>query len=375
MCHTDRAGSALLLLFAWIALLCPCRPAAGQAVGRTDWGLSNLPDDPGVSSRAQTTDSAQAKANAEAAGTLRGTLTSASGDPMADADVTLTGDRIGALRKTRTDAAGHFVFSEVPAGGFRLLCEASGLTPATFSGTLGAGQMLEVPAMKLGAAKVEADVVVTASQEDLAEAEIKVEEHQRLAGFLPNFFVAYDPHAAPLRAKQKFELSWKNVIDPANFIVSGAIAGVEQAKNTFAEYGQGAAGYGKRLGAAQGDLIIGTFMGGAVLPTIFRQDPRYFYKGTGTVRSRVFYSLTRAVVEKGDNGKWQPAYSGILGDLSAGAISSLYYPAADRHGAGLTVAEGFLNIGGDALGNVVQEFLFKHLTPHAPNYTQQQGRE
>ena len=58
----------------------------------------------------------------------------------------------------------------------------------------------------------------------------------------------------------------------------------------------------------------------------------------------------------------------MLGDLSAGAISSLYYPAADRHGAGLTLAEGFLNIGGDALGNVVQEFLFKRLTPHAPKY-------
>jgi len=211
-------------------------------------------------------------------------------------------------------------------------------------------------------------VQVFASQEELAEAEIKVEEHQRIAGFIPNFYVSYDWKAAPLTAKQKYELAWKNVIDPANSAINLGIAGIQQANDSIDGYGQGAAGYGKRYGADEANLFVGTMLGGAVFPTLFHQDPRYFYKGTGSVMSRALYALSTAVIARGDNGKWQPAYAGILGDLSAGAAANLYYPPANRSGAALTFENGLIDVGYDALGNLVQEFVFKHLTPHAPNY-------
>ena len=118
--------------------------------------------------------------------------------------------------------------------------------------------------------------------------------------------------------------------------MTGAVAGIEQANHTFAGYGQGAQGYGKRFGANYADGFVGNMIGGAILPSLFKQDPRYFYKGTGPVRSRALYAIATAVICKGDNGHWQLNYSGILGGLAAGGISNLYYPASDRSGVEVT---------------------------------------
>lgn len=303
----------------------------------------------------------------QASGTVTGFITDATGDPVESARVVLT-PNAGAGQTAVSDASGRFQFASVPAGAFKLTVTANGMTPANRAGILHPAESLDLPALKLGMATVDTSVDVSASREDLAEAEIHVEEQQRLAGFMPNFFVTYDWHAAPLSTRQKFELSWRNAIDPGNFIISAGIAGTQQAQDTFPGYGNGAAGYGKRVAAATGDLAIGTMLGGAVFPTLFHQDPRYFYKGTGTVKARLLYAVSRAFISRGDNGKSQPAYASILGDFTAGAISNFYYPAADRHGAGLTFEEGALNVVGDAVGNVVQEFIFRHLTPHAAHY-------
>jgi hypothetical protein len=94
-----------------------------------------------------------------------------------------------------------------------------------------------------------------------------------------------------------------------------------------------------------------------------KQDPRYFYKGTGTRRSRVLYALANAVICKGGNRKWQPNYSNMLGGLAAGGISNLYYPAKDRNGARLTFENGLIEIGATAGANLVEEFLFPRPTP------------
>jgi hypothetical protein len=145
--------------------------------------------------------------------------------------------------------------------------------------------------------------------------------------------------------------------------VGAVIAGVEQATNGFRGYGQGAQGYGKRFGAAVGDNTTGTLLGGAVFPILLHQDPRFFYKSTGSVVSRVLYAIATAVICKGDNGKWQPNYSSILGDVSAGAISNTYYPSSNRSGALVIIENGLVNAAEDGIGNLLQEFLFKRITP------------
>jgi hypothetical protein len=201
------------------------------------------------------------------------------------------------------------------------------------------------------------------------QEQLHAEEQQRLAGFAPNFFISYDWNAAPLSTKQKFALSWASGRDPVNFLLVGTFAGIQQAENSFNGYGRGPAGYGKRFGANLADLEVGTFLGGAVFPSVFHQDPRYFYKGTGTIRSRIVYALSTAVIQRGDNGRRQFALSSVLGDFSAGAISNLYYPASNRNGAGLTIENGFLGVAGDALNGLFQEFIARRLTPSANKQT------
>jgi len=204
---------------------------------------------------------------------------------------------------------------------------------------------------------------------EVAEKQIKEQEKQRVLGVVPNFYVSYVPDAVPLTPKQKFELAWKTTIDPVTFVIVGATAGFEQGLNQFSGYGQGAQGYGKRYGAAYADTITGTFIGGAVLPSLMKQDPRYFYKGTGTTRSRILYAIANSVICKGDNGRWQFNYSSILGGLASGGISNAYYPPKDR-GAGLVFENEGIGIGGTAVSNLIQEFLIPKLTPNLPNHGQ-----
>ncbi len=209
------------------------------------------------------------------------------------------------------------------------------------------------------------NVEVTVTPEQVAEDQVKVEETQRLFGVIPNYYVTYVPNAAPLTTKLKFQLAWKNTVDPVTFAIVGGIAGIEQADNAFSGYGQGAQGYAKRYGAAYADLVSGTFIGGAILPSLLKQDPRYFYKGTGSRRSRLLYAIANAVICKGDNGHWQPNYSSIIGGLAAGGISNLYYPASNRNGAALTFENGLIATGAGALGNIIEEFFLRKITPHA----------
>jgi hypothetical protein len=212
------------------------------------------------------------------------------------------------------------------------------------------------------------EVKVQLTPVELAQEQLKEQEKQRVLGIIPNFYVTYAPDPAPLSSKQKFGLAWKSTVDPIRFIVVGAIAGGDQATDRFSGYGQGAEGYAKRYGAAYADYITGTFIGGAILPSLFKQDPRYYYKGVGSTRSRFLYAVANAVICKGDNGHWQANYSNILGSLASGGISNLYYPASDRNGAALTFENALIGVGASAVVNVLQEFVIRKLTPNAPHY-------
>jgi hypothetical protein len=210
------------------------------------------------------------------------------------------------------------------------------------------------------------DVSVRLTVEEIATEQIRQQEQQRLLAVIPNFYTSYVADAAPMNTKQKFGLAWKAAIDPTSFLIAGIIAGGQQANNSMPGYGQGAAGYANRFGAAYGDFFIGTYISNAILPSILKQDPRYFYKGTGTIKARIRYALAMSVITKGDNGHWQPNYSGILGSMAAGGISNLYYPEGSRHGFQTTLNNTLIGIGTNAGVNILQEFVFRKLTPKAP---------
>jgi Carboxypeptidase regulatory-like domain len=310
-------------------------------------------------------------------GSISGTVIDQSGAFVAGAQVSLAGkdlpDKDPAKKNEKSsppvvvsDGNGQFSFTNVAPGTFQLTITAAGFTPQISTGTLLPGEIHTIPQIVLAVAANVTDVDVTLTLAQVAQAQVKDEEKQRMLGVIPNFYATYDPHPLPITSKEKFELAWKMTVDPVTFAIVGGIAGVQQAQNTFSGYGQGAQGYAKRYGAAYANLAIGTFIGGAILPSILKQDPRYFYKGSGTKPSRILYAVANSVICKGDNGRWQPNYSNMLGNFVAGGISNLYYPAHNR-GAGLTFQSGAIGIASTAAANLVEEFLMRKLPPkHEP---------
>lgn len=220
-----------------------------------------------------------------------------------------------------------------------------------------------MPVIRLAVATVVTEVRVAMTQVEVAQEQIKEQEKQRVFGLIPNFFVSYAPDPVPLTSKQKFELAWKSTIDPFTFVGVAAIAGVQQATNDFAGYGQGWDAYAKRFGAGYADVVSGTFIGSAILPSLLKQDPRYFYKSTGSFRSRFLYALGNTVICKGDNMRWQPNYSGLLGSFATGGISYFYYPANDRDLTTLVLQNSLIRLGETAFANVMQQFVVRRLTP------------
>jgi hypothetical protein len=328
--------------------------------------------------------------SASLSGTITGTVVDQSGAIIPGARVTLTRedrprqdqpkqDRIkqdppgknqSSSQEVLSGLNGQFSFTRVTPGPFHLTIKSAGLATQSYSGTLQPGETDIIPQLALPVAEnfteVEVGLTRTEVEEEAAE-QLKVEEKQRVLGVVPNFYVTYLPHPAPLTSKQKFKLAARSVIDPFTFVVVAGSAGVEQWQNHFIGYGQGTEGYAKRFGAGYADTVSGTFIGGAILPSLLKQDPRYFYKGTGSLQSRFFYAIAASVICKGDNGRWQLNYSNIIGNLAAGGISNIYYPSQDRDGAELTFENAAIGIGSNAVTNLLQEFVIRKLTPKLPS--------
>lgn len=295
------------------------------------------------------------------AGTVTGQILDESGAPVPGAHVRLATED-GTELDVISGPDGRFTCPNVPAGPYRLAVRAAGFATQTRTGSISPGETTAIDPIRLTLALGTIGVEVTPNRVEIADQQIKAQEHQRLLGIFPNFRVSYLPDAEPLNSRQKFHLTWKSVSDPTRFAVVGAAAGIQQARNDFSGFGPGVEGYAKRYAALYGTIFTSSMISNVLLPTVFKQDPRYFYKGTGSTSSRIGYALSRAVVRKGDNGRWQPDYSRILGNLASGAISNLYYPAEDRRGARLTLVNAALGIGGAAIGNVMQELLLSHIT-------------
>jgi Carboxypeptidase regulatory-like domain len=295
-------------------------------------------------------------------GSINGTIIDKDGAVLEGAKIVLSSGSFTA--ELESGSAGAFDFTSIPPGPFELTITAPGFATQRRLGTLQAGQDYIVPEIKMVVATT-IEINVTQTREEIAEQQIHVEEQQHLFGVVPNYYVSFVPDAAPLNVRQKFQLGWKFTVNPMAFVTAGAFAGIEQARNTYSGYGGGTQGYLKRYGAAYANFVSGTFFGDVIFPSLLRQDPRYFYKGTGTKKSRLLYAMAHGVICKGDNGHWQPNYSSVLGSLAAGGLSNLYYPAANRNGIGLTFQNTAIGLGGAAVGGVVQEFLLHKVTTHS----------
>lgn len=319
-----------------------------------------LPDEPLPQNPAQSSTPTQAPSPG---GSIGGYVVDETGAAITSATVRLTFREPARSLDTRTGGDGEFIFPSPGAGAFVISVAAAGFMPASVPGSLSLGQVFTVPtiALEVGSST---EIQVAMTREEMAEEQLNAETKQRFLGVIPNYYMSYDPNPLPLTSKQKFKLAGRFMLDPVSFGLTGLTAGVQQANNDYSGFGGGPGGYGKRYAAATGTFFNATLLGSAVLPSIFHQDPRYFYKGTGSIKSRTLYAIANTVICKGDNGHWQFSYSSIGGGLAAGAISNFYYPAENRDGAESTFVNAAIGLVEEAAGNIAQEFLFRRLTSH-----------
>ena len=218
--------------------------------------------------------------------------------------------------------------------------------------------------IRLELADVADSVTVYSSQEQIAAEQVHIEEQQRVLGIIPNFYVVYDSqNTVPLSARLKFKLAMRVSMDPVTVAGIGLLAGMQQAGNSL-NFPQGAKGYGQRFGADAADGFSDILIGGAVLPSLLHQDPRYYYKGTGTISSRLEHALSSPFIGRGDNGRPQVNFSSMGGDLASSALSNLYYPESNR-GAGKVFGDFAISSGERLLSAVLQEFVLNRLTPRS----------
>jgi hypothetical protein len=301
---------------------------------------------------------------ARKASSVAGTVTDPRGGPVRGATVSLIEPAGENPRSALTDENGSFVVP-ADAGTFDLQLSAPGFATMTVHGELGSDQQLDLGKLALTIQTATEEVRVSVSKEEIAEEQVKVEEQQRILGVIPNFLVTYEHDPVPLRARQKYELALKTIIDPETIGVDLVSSGIQQGTGGLKGYGTGSQGYAKRFAASYGTGAMDTMLGSAVLPSFFKQDPRYFYKGSGTIKQRALYAISMSVLCKGDNGHWQFNYSGLLGGLAAGGISNLYYPPANKNAFGVTLENTAIGIGSSALSNLLQEFLIRRFTRKA----------
>ncbi len=297
-------------------------------------------------------------------GNIIGTVTDVNNGTVPGAVVVIEGADRSDHRTVVANDSGFFEFKVLDPGTYHVSVSAKGFADWTSPAViLNPGQYLILTGCRMKVAEARTTINVVYSSEQIAAEQVKTAEQQRVLGIIPNFYVVYDPHPEPLTTKLKFRLALKVSIDPVTFIGAGFFAGIEQASDRL-NYGQGAKGYAERFGAAYADGVIDIMIGGAILPSLLHQDPRYFYQGTGTKKSRTLHAISAPFICKGDNGHLQPNYSSIGGDLASAAISDAYYPAADR-GAGMMFSNFFIGTGERVVSGLLQEFILRSLTPKA----------
>ena len=298
-------------------------------------------------------------------GIIVGTVVDVNDDAIPGATVALQSPILTDPLTVVANDNGFFEFNNLePGTPYHVTISAQGFASWTSPDvTLKPGQYIILTVSKLRIAEALTKVTVGYSAEELATQQVKIEEQQRIFGFIPNFYVSYDQNAVPLTTKLKFQLALKVSYDPVTFFGVGLLAASQQAGDN-PNYRQGWIGYGERYGAAYANGFTDIMIGGAILPSLLHQDPRYFFQGAGTNKSRAVHALTSPFICKGDNGVWQANYSTIGGDLASAAIANAYYPPSNR-GLGLFFGNFFINTGQRAAANLAQEFILRRLTPKA----------
>jgi hypothetical protein len=297
---------------------------------------------------------------------ISGTVLDVNGDLVPGATVTLSASQSGDHREVVAGDNAAFAFTNLSPGiPYSLSVRAKGFVDWTSSPLiLAPGQFDFLTDVRIKVEGEGTSVTVYASNDRLAAEQVRLQEQQRVLGFIPNFYVVYDSqNAVPLTTKLKFKLAMRVALDPVTIGAVAAKAAINQAADR-PNFEQGAKGYGQRFGAITADGASGILIGDAILPSLLHQDPRYFYQGTGSTKSRLRHAMLSPFICRGDNGQLQPNDSSLGGNLASSALSNAYYPQSNR-GIGLVFGTFAIGTAERMVSGIAQEFILPRLTRKA----------
>jgi hypothetical protein len=187
-------------------------------------------------------------------------------------------------------------------------------------------------------------------------APLPPQQTKRILGIIPNFrAVSSDAILPPQSTKQKFVTATQDSFDYSSVLIPAMLAGYSMATKATPEFHQGAAGYGRYFWHSFVDQTSENYMVEFVVPSILRQDTRYYTLGRGTFLKRTGYALSRAVITRSDSGTEVFNASEVIGSGASAGLSTLYYPARERSLSN-TGKQWGLDVGIDAATFVFKEF-------------------
>ncbi len=187
-------------------------------------------------------------------------------------------------------------------------------------------------------------------------ADARPPQTKRILGIAPNFrAVNTDEKLPPQTVKEKFMDATRDSFDYSSIVIPAVVASYSMAANNYPEFHQGAAGYARYFWHSAVDQTSENYWVEFIIPTIPREDTRYYTLGRGGFLKRTGYALSRAVITRTDAGNESFNFSEVVGAGAASGMSTLYYPSRERT-LGNVGSEWALDVGIDALSYVGREF-------------------
>lgn len=182
------------------------------------------------------------------------------------------------------------------------------------------------------------------------------QQTRRILGVFPNFrSVSADVKLPPESVKEKFKEATQDSFDYSDFVFVAALSGIDQAENSYPEFHQGVAGYGRYYWHVFADQVDEDYQTEFVFPTVFREDSRYYTLGRGGFSKRFVYAFGRVLITRNDRGDETFNSAEIVGAGAAAGVSNLYYPSPERTWT-KTGQRWLVNCTLDGATYVIQEF-------------------
>jgi hypothetical protein len=159
----------------------------------------------------------------------------------------------------------------------------------------------------------------------------------------------------PPTPKQAFIIDTKNSFDYSSFIFVGLTSLIAEGTDAHPKLGKGVPGYWGYYWRGYLDKTDGNYWVIFALPTVFRQDERYFAKGEGPKLKGALYSSTRVLITPNYAGHNSFNVSELLGRGIAQGIAISYYPSTDHSPADIAEKWAYA-IMRDAATNTFREF-------------------